>query len=98
MSDYDTTDDYYEITLTDEEDISNAMTRLRVKFPNLMLMKYDNNRTNTDSVITGSENAKEKHPVELFDELFEAQNGRYMPEEQKEFLSMLVSEIWEETK
>lgn len=98
MSDYDTTDDYYEITLTDEEDISNAMTRLRVKFPNLMLMKYDNSRTNTDSVITGSENAKEKHPVELFDELFEAQNGRYMTEEQKEFLSVLVSEIWEETK
>lgn len=98
MSDYDATDDYYEIILTDEEDISNAMTRLRVKFPNLMLMKYDNSRTNTDSVIMGSENAKEKHPVELFDELFEAQNGRYMTEEQKEFLSVLVSEIWEETK
>lgn len=98
MHDYEVTEDYYEITLTDEEDVPNAMTRLRVRFPNMMTMRYDNQRTRANSVITVSENVKEKDPVDLFDELYDLQNGQPMSEEQRSFLAGLVGEIWEELK
>lgn len=39
------TDDYLHITLTDEEDILDAINRLRVIYPNIMKMDYDNTRT-----------------------------------------------------
>ena len=37
--------DYVHITLTDEEDIPDAVSRLRVIYPNLMKLDYDNART-----------------------------------------------------
>ena len=39
------TDDYMHITLTDEEDIPDVMNRLRVIYPNIMKLDYDNKRT-----------------------------------------------------
>ena len=41
-------DDYLHITLTDEQDIPEALARLRVIYPNLMRLDYDNRRTQTD--------------------------------------------------
>ena len=40
-------DDYLHITLTDEQDIPEALARLRVIYPNLMRLDYDNRRTQT---------------------------------------------------
>ena len=39
------TEDYVQITLTDEEDIVDGMQKLRTVYPNLMRLEYDN-RTN----------------------------------------------------
>ena len=41
-------DDYLHITLTDEEDILDAIGKLRVIYPNLMKLDYDNQRTRED--------------------------------------------------
>ena len=38
-------DDYYHITLTDEEDIVDGIQKLRVIYPNSMRLDYDNTRT-----------------------------------------------------
>ena len=40
-------DDYLHITLTDEQDVPDALARLRVIYPNLMRLDYDNLRTRT---------------------------------------------------
>lgn len=89
------TEDYYEITLTDEEDVPNAIGRLRTVYPNMMTLRYDNTRTRTESVILGSESVEKKSPLELFDELFTLQNGQSMNEEQRKYVSSLIEEIWE---
>lgn len=39
--------DYLAITLTDEEDIPDAINRLRSIYPNIMQLTYDNLRTKT---------------------------------------------------
>lgn len=90
------TEDYMHITLTDEDDIPDAIGKLRVIYQNLMKLDYDNKRTRSQSFITGVENVREKHPLELFEEFFENQNGQPMSEEQRSFVGSLIEKIWEE--
>ena len=89
------TDDYLKIILTDEEDIPDAMAKLRVIYPNIMKLEYDNTRTRSMTHIESAEGIERKSPVELFGELYERQNGQPMSDEQMKFSSELMNEIWE---
>ena len=89
-------DDYLHVTLTDEEDVPDAAGRLRVIYPNLMKLDYDNERTRAHIQITDAEAADRKTPLELFMEFYEKQNGQPMKKEQKEFSMELIRKIWEE--
>lgn len=44
-------EDYLHITLTDEEDIPDAVRKLQVIYPNLMKLDYDNARTRGNQVL-----------------------------------------------
>lgn len=90
------TDDYLHVILTDEEDIAEAVGRLRVIYPNLMKLTYDNTRTRTHQTIEGSENIQHKSPLALFEELYELQNNQPMDEKQRTFTKNLIESIWEE--
>lgn len=87
--------DYVRITLTDEEDILNALGNLRVVYHNLMELRYDNKRTKSSSNINGAVNVENKSPFDLFSELYELQNGSKMTEQQSEFIQNLINDIWE---
>ena len=89
------TDDYLHIMLTNEEDVPEAIGTLRVIYPNLMKLSYDNTRTRTNQVIEGAEDVQRKSPLELFDELYELQNNQPMSEEQRSFTQELIESIWE---
>lgn len=88
------TEDYVGITLTDEEDIFDAVGKLRAIYPNLMKLGYDNTRTRQDQIIAAPEAVQEKGPMELSEELFMLQNNRPMSGQQREYLSGLISGIW----
>ncbi len=90
------TDDYMRIILTDEEDIPDAAARLRIVYKNLMLMEYDNTRTNNNKYITGSVAENKASPMELFSELYKRQNNKEMTDAQKDYLGSLIKKIWEE--
>ena len=90
--------DYLHITLTDEEDIPNAVSNLRVVYPNLMRLDYDNARTRAGGVIEGADRAEQKPPLTLFGEFYESQNGTPMSEEQQAFADKLIASIWEEER
>ena len=89
------TDDYLHIILTDEEDVPEAVGQLRVIYPNMMKLTYDNTRTRTNQVIDGAVDVQRKSPLELFDELYELQNNQPMSEEQRNFTLELIESIWE---
>ena len=89
------TGDYLHITLTDEEDIPDAVSKLRIIYPNLMKLDYDNRRTRSGGLTGGAENVEEKTPLELFGELYEKQNGMPLSEEQTRFSLSLIESIWE---
>ena len=89
------TDDYLHITLTDENDIADAVSRLRVVYPNLMKLDYDNQRTRTTGIIDGAADAERRTPLDLFEELFEKQNGHPLSDDQRELSNSLISKIWD---
>ena len=90
------TDDYLRIVLTDEEDIPDVMSRLRVIYPNLMKVDYDNKRTRSGGRIDGADAPETKTPLELLAEFYELQNGQPMSEEQTRFAGDLIEKIWED--
>ena len=92
-------EDFVRITLTDEEDIPDAIGKLRSIYHNLLELRYDNKRTRSGStVLEGSAGAEKKTPFELFSELYVKQNGDGMSQEQEEYLKDIIAKIWEEGK
>lgn len=85
---------YLKVTLTDEEDVPEALGKLRAIYPYIMLMEYDNKRTRAASEIGVSEQIEEKSPRQLFDELFQIQNGGEMSREQGALVDTLIDQIW----
>ena len=89
------TEDYLHIILTDEEDVPEAVGRLRVIYPNLMKLTYDNTRTRTNQVLDKAEDVHLKSPIELFAELYAKQNNQPMSDEQCAFMQELIESIKE---
>jgi exonuclease SbcD len=89
-------EDYVHITLTDEDDIPDAVSKLRVIYHNLMKLDYDNRRTRHEAVVSGAEDVERKSPLELFSEFYLQQNGVEMSEEQTAFVRQLIEKIWED--
>lgn len=86
--------DYFHITLTNEEDVADALLKLRTVYKNIMKLDYDNKRTRAAATV-GTTVSQSKSPLELFDELYEMQNGAKPSEEQEAVLLSLIKEIWE---
>lgn len=91
-------DDYIRVILTDEDDVPDAMNKLRRVFPNVMQLRYDNTRTNTFCSVGEAESVESKSTLELFEELFELQNGKKMDDNQRELCVKLLEEIAEVAK
>ena len=90
--------DYIHITLTDEEDIPEAVGKLRIIYPNLMKLDYDNKRTRAGIHLEGAEDVQQKSPLELLEEFYSSQNGQPMSEEQRAFARDMMERIWEENE
>ena len=91
-----TSQDYIHAVLTDEEDVPEAVGKLRVLYPNLMKLSYDNTRTRRDQVVEAAEDVQKKTPLELFEAFFQLQNNQPMSEEQRTFTRQLLESIVEE--
>ncbi|RKW49688.1 MAG: exonuclease SbcCD subunit D [Lachnospiraceae bacterium] len=87
-------DDYVHITLTDEDDILDVITRLRVVYKNIMKLDYDNQRTRSSSEINLINDMESKSPLELFDIFYDSRNGQPLNNEQREFMESIIEDIW----
>lgn len=92
------TEDYLHITLTDEEDVPDAIGKLRTIYPNIMRLNYDNTRTRANVEIQGAAEVENKSPMELMREFYELQNNQPMREEQEMFVAEMMEQIWEEAR
>lgn len=92
------TDDYLHIILTDEEDVPDAIGRLRTIYPNLMKLEYDNTRTRNAASLAPVVGLEHKSEIQLFSEFYELQNDTPMSEEQAAFAEQLLETIKEGAK
>ncbi len=70
--------DYIKAVLTDEEDIEDAVMKLRIIYPSLMQLSYDNSRTAAEFSFDEESMASindSLRPEDVFAELYELQNG-----------------------
>ena len=87
-------DDYIHVILTDEEDIPDAIGKLRVIYKNIMKLSYDNKRTRENKVISGVEDVEKKSQIELFDEFYEKQNNQKMSDEQRKYTQEIIDSMF----
>ena len=91
-------EDYTHITLTDEEDIPDAIGKLRAVYRRLMKLDYDNKRTRFSAEINGAPDVELKSPLAHFSDFYELQNNQPMSPEQSEYMKSLIEETWEEKR
>ena len=90
------TEDYLHIVLTDEEDVPDAMRKLKTVYPNVLRLDYDNVRTRSGAVVEAAPEAEEKSPLALAEEFYALQNGRPMSGAQTEYLRRMIGTVWED--
>ncbi len=88
-------EDYIQVTLTDEDDVPDGLQKLRVIYPNIMQLLYDNQRTKTTQEVDAAQAVEKKTEMELFYEFYELQNNQPMTKQQKAFAEQLIREIKE---
>ena len=88
-------EDYLQITLTDEDDLPDAARKLQAVYPNLLQVLYDNARTRAAAADFSRDAAVSRSPLELFETLHTMQNGAPMTAEQRALLAGMIERIWE---
>ncbi|MDD2351626.1 MAG: exonuclease SbcCD subunit D [Synergistaceae bacterium] len=88
-------EDYIHVTLTDEEEIYDAIGQLRQVYPNLMVLDFENNRTRQAifSQIVAYSDLARKSPTDLFAVFYKIQNNNELTPEQVH----VMEQIFEQT-
>lgn len=87
--------DYLHLILTDEQDVFDAMSRLRTIYPYLMTLDYDNARTRAAGSMSVPAETERRTPLELFEALYTRQNHQPMSEVQRAYIAQLMEQIME---
>lgn len=87
---------YLQISLTDEEELPGALSCLRLIYPNIMKLEYDNIRSREIRLIEGLDGEAQKSPLEIFSELYELQNNRPMSDTQLAYMGGIIEELGKE--
>ena len=87
-------DSYVQITLTDENDVPDALYRLRTVYPYLLRLEYDNARTRAQQSFDILPDAADMDPEVLFSSFYRMQNGEDMTEDMAEHMRALTARLW----
>ena len=88
-------EDYLRVILTDEEDVPNALNRLRYRYPNLLRLEYDNLRTRL-AFMEEAACGEQISPMQLLEDFYRLRNGKEMDPGQHELAKSWMEQIWEE--
>lgn len=89
---------YLHITLTDEQEIPDAIGKLRTIYPNIMKLDYCNTRTARQAALSSPKPMEKRTPIELFTDFYEMQNNHPPSDTQREILQELIAQIWEDAQ
>jgi exonuclease SbcD len=86
--------DYLKVILKDEEEIPEALYKLRTVYPNIMKLEYSNTRTRQNQELEQVEHLQERTPLEYIEEFYQTQNNQKMTESQRDVVKELIEKIW----
>ena len=81
--------DYLHVTLTDEQELNDAIGQLRLVYPNTMKMEYANRRSQAEGIL-GIPDVENVSPLQLFSQFYEKQNAQDLRKEQVDIISALL--------
>lgn len=86
--------DYLRITLTDEEEIYDALGQLRPVFPNLMALDFENRKSllGGQAQAAAGRDLASKSPLELFATFYEMQNAKELSDEEISIMEEVFAE------
>ena len=86
--------DYIRAILTDEEEIYDAIGKMRSVYPNIMRLELENSKSmwNSESKLT-ADDIESKTDIELFEEFYINQNNIPMSKGQKDIMLELFEEV-----
>ena len=88
-------DDYLRITLTDEDDVPDALSKLQVIYKNLLALDYDNARTRAGAAAEAPGAERPRTPLELLADFYALQNNRALGDAQRAYALPLMEALWE---
>ncbi len=89
-------EDFIDITLTNEDEVMDAMASLRTVYPNVLKLSYDNKASRAAENIENFSGVNEKKPLEIFETFYQSRRGAEMSEEQRTYIQSLIEKIWGE--
>ena len=89
-------EDFIDITLTDENEIMDAMANLRTVYPNVLKLSYDNTASRAAESIETDLGVRGASPLSIFEEFYKSRRGTDMSDEQKTYMQSLIERIWGE--
>lgn len=87
-------EDYFHVTLTDEDEIPDVVSRVRSVYTNLMKLNYDNSRTRQNADYINIGEVRNISPLDLFKEFYSEQNGKELSDEQIQYLTDVIEKVW----
>lgn len=88
------TEAYIRITLTDDLEVLDAFSRLRVVYPNLMQMDYKKRSWHMDHDMSDIETMVVLHPSKLFERFYQEMNHQPMSGAMTDYLQEKIQKIW----
>lgn len=87
--------DFIRAVLTDEGPVYDAIGQLRLVYPNLMRIDFENSRTSTEgpSRTAASGDVSRQSPLDLFAEFYANQNGGTLTDEQTDILTEIFERV-----
>lgn len=89
-------EDFIDITLTDENEIMDAMANLRTVYPNVLRLSYDNAASRASESTEKDPGVRGDRPLNIFEEFYKSRRGSGMSDEQKSYMQSLIERIWGE--
>ncbi|MEG0049933.1 MAG: exonuclease SbcCD subunit D [Clostridia bacterium] len=86
------TTDYIRAILTDEDEIVDAIGKLRAVYPNIMRLDYDNARTRATAGQGTMDIGEQKSALELFYDFYAQQNGAPLTEDKAQIVAHLLEQ------
>lgn len=86
--------DYIHAILTDEDEVYDAIGRLRSVYPNIMRLDFENARSAwNENAKFAADEVEKKNPIELFEEFYQNQNNVPISGKQKDIMLKLFEEM-----